>query len=89
MLEQLSSCVIAIDGCGLTGDALPDVVTLGQLREEWEKSRHSVREALAILKNEPAPQSSYRSATSASASPASTRPRSVMMRLIPSLRRFS
>lgn len=46
-------------------DTPPDVVTLEQLEERWEKARDSVREALAILKNEPVPKSFYRSAPTA------------------------
>ena len=43
-------------------DTPPDVVTLEQLEERWEKARDSVRAAftLAILKNEPVPQLFYR-----------------------------
>jgi hypothetical protein len=56
LLEKLSSCVMVIDA----DDTPPDVVTLEQLEERWEKARDSVRAALAILKNEPVPQSFYR-----------------------------
>ena len=80
---------MASDCRGLPYDALPDLIALEQLREQWEKTRNSVREALAILKKEPAPQLSYRSATSASAPPASPRHRSVMKRFMTNLGRFS
>jgi len=55
LLEKLSSRVMVIDA----DDTPPDVVTLEQLEERWEKARDSVRAALAILKNEPVPQSFY------------------------------
>ena len=51
LLDQLLSCVVIIDAEGTT----PDVVTLVQLEERWEKARDSVGAALAILKNEPVP----------------------------------
>ena len=56
LVEKLSSCVMVMDA----GDTPPDIVTLEQLKERWEKARDSVRAALAILKNEPVPQSFYR-----------------------------
>jgi hypothetical protein len=56
LLKKFSSCVMVIDA----DDTPPDVVTLEQLEERWEKARDSVRAALAILKNEPVPRSSYR-----------------------------
>lgn len=55
LLEKLSSCVMVIDA----DDTPPDVVTLEQLEERWEKAKDSVRAALAILKNEPVPQPVY------------------------------
>jgi hypothetical protein len=56
LLEKFSSCLMVIDA----DDTPPDVVTLEQLEERWEKARDSVRAALAILKNEPVPRSFYR-----------------------------
>jgi hypothetical protein len=56
LLERLSSWVTATDSHGLSNDALPDVITLEQRRELWEKERSSVRVALAIVTNEPAPR---------------------------------
>jgi hypothetical protein len=58
LLEKLSSCVMVIDA----DDTPPDMATLGQLEERWEKARDSVRAALAILKNERVPQSFHRPA---------------------------
>jgi hypothetical protein len=86
LLEKLSSWVTVTDGDGLPDDALPDAnaITLEQLRELWEKARYSVRAALAILKNEPAPLLFYRSALLAS-----TRPLSVMKRWLMNLLCFS
>lgn len=61
LFEKLSRSEMAIDA----DDTRPDVVALEQLEERWERARDSVREALAILKNEPVPQSFYRSAPTA------------------------
>jgi hypothetical protein len=80
LLEKLLSWVILVtDGDGLPDDALPDGITLEQLRELWEKARYSVRAALAVLKNEPTPR------------PASTRPpgQSSMKRWLVNLVRLS
>jgi len=56
LLEKLSSRVMVMEA----DDTPPDVVTLEQLEERWEKAKDSVRAALAILKNERVPQSFYR-----------------------------
>jgi hypothetical protein len=56
LLEKLLSWVTDTDGRGLPDDAFPDVNTLKQLCELWEKERYSVQTALATLKNEPAPR---------------------------------
>ena len=74
MLEKLSFCVVT-DCHGLPDEALPDVITLEQLGELWEKAGDSVHAALAIMKNEQAPQLFSRYA-----SPGSTRPLYVMRR---------
>jgi hypothetical protein len=76
LLKKLSSWT---DKCvpGLPDDTLPDVVILERLCELWEKERYSVRTALAILKNEPAPRL------------ASARPRSLIMRWLMNLVHFS
>jgi hypothetical protein len=55
LLENLSSWSGVTDGP--SDDALPDVVTLEQLKElrcAWEKARDSVSAALATLTSEPA-----------------------------------
>jgi hypothetical protein len=61
LLEKLSSRATVID----VDDAPPDVVALEQLEERWETEKDSVRAALAILTNEPVPQSFYRPARAA------------------------
>jgi hypothetical protein len=61
LLEKLSSCEMITDA----DDTPPDIVTLEQLEERWERARDSVRAALAILKNEPVPQPLYRPAPTA------------------------
>ncbi|KAF8486068.1 hypothetical protein DFH94DRAFT_166762 [Russula ochroleuca] len=75
LIEKISSWVVVTDGHGLSDDVHPDVISLEQVRELWEKAGYSVRAALAILKNEPAPQLLLPSAPLAS-----TRLRSVMKR---------
>ena len=77
LLEKFSSCVRVTDGHGLPDDAFPDAISLEELRESWEKARDSVHGALAILKDDPAPQSCYRSAKRASTR---IRPLSMMKR---------
>ena len=76
LLEVLSSWVMVTAGHGLSGDAIPDIIALERLHKLWEKARFSICAALAILKNEPVPQSFFRSAPLAS-----TRPQSVMKRM--------
>jgi hypothetical protein len=83
LLEKLSSWPMVTNS--LPDDVLlPDVITLEKHRELWEKARYTVSVALAVLKNEPAPQSFYHSALLAS-----TRPRSLMKRWMVNLVRFS
>ena len=76
LLEELSSCT-ATDGHGLPDDPFPDAISFEELRLLWEKARDSVHGALVILKDDPALQSCYRSATRASTR---SRPLSVMKR---------
>lgn len=77
LLEELSSWITVTDGHGLLDDAFPDAISLEKLRELWEKARDSMRVALAILKDETAPELCYRSAPLTSTR---TRPLSVMKR---------
>ena len=77
LLEELSSRVTVTDGHALLDGAFPDAISLEELRELWEKARDSMRAALAILKDETAPELCYRSAPLTSTR---TRPLSVMKR---------
>jgi hypothetical protein len=84
LLEKHPFWITVSDGHVLPDGAVPDVITLGQLRELWERVRDSVRVALATLKGEPAPRLFYRSSLQAS-----KRPRSVMERWLKELVCFS
>jgi hypothetical protein len=77
LVEKLSSWVTDIDGRVLPDGALQDVISVERARELWEKERHHVRVALAILKNEPVPRL------------ASTRPRSFMKQWLMNLVHFT
>ena len=76
LLEKLSFRVTVSDGHGRTDGALPDVVSLKQLRKLWEEAEDSLHGSLETLKNEPPPQ-------------LSTRPLSVMKRWLMNLICFS
>jgi len=76
LIEKFSSWVAATDGHGLPDDALPDVIDLKELREQWVEARDLVSAALlATQRNEPVPQLFCRSTRLTS-----TRPLSVMKR---------
>ena len=80
----LGSWTTVTDSNAFPDDDFRNVVALEWLHERWETVRYSVRAALAILRDEPAPQLRYRSAPLVS-----TRLQSVVRRWIMKLVLFS